>query len=303
MRPNPRFIAVALGVAVSLGAAPGCGADEENARLARALEDEKAAHTKDVDARAAAEKEAATLRGTVKDLETKISDTDTHAGESEKALGDLRKEMDDLRATLGHSTAELEAARAKAAELAKKSAEFRDLAAALKGEIGSGKVELLDDRVRLKDKVLFDSGSAALNPDGEKALGTIAKVFKRFGRRRIFEITGHTDSVGPPEDNWRLSTERALTVVLYLTKLGVSPSLMSAAGFGEHHPVCPKNDTEACRASNRRIEIILLPNIDLSPGPPPKAPPPAAAKPATAAPKAPPKGPATAAKGKKPGAK
>jgi chemotaxis protein MotB len=166
------------------------------------------------------------------------------------------------------SKAELDAARAKAAEMEKKSKEFEELNAALKDEIADGRIELLGNKVRLKEKILFKSGSSKLGKEGKKALATIADVFKKFGTSKIFQITGHTDNVGKSSLNWALSTDRALSVVLFLTESGMAPELLSAAGFGEFHPVCPANDTPECRASNRRIDIILLPNIDLTAKPP-----------------------------------
>ncbi len=119
--------------------------------------------------------------------------------------------------------------------------------------------------INLPNNVLFNSGSANLNPEGKEALGQIAAVLSQFSDRR-FQIEGHTDnrpikSARFPS-NWELSTSRALTVVHLLTDMNVIPENISAAGFGEFRPRAD-NETEEGRQLNRRIEIIMLPNLDI----------------------------------------
>ncbi|MFH0899862.1 MAG: OmpA family protein, partial [Pseudomonadota bacterium] len=65
-------------------------------------------------------------------------------------------------------------------------------------------------------------------------------------------------------NNWQLSTERALTVTEFLIGNGVSPTNLAAAGYGEHDPVAD-NSTDEGRQENRRIEIVLVPNIEEMP--------------------------------------
>ncbi len=79
---------------------------------------------------------------------------------------------------------------------------------------------------------------------------------------KIIRVEGHTDDVplnkGPYKTNWELSVARALAVVKSLQDNGVDPALLSAAGFGEYHPIAP-NDSPQNRSLNRRIEIVLAP--------------------------------------------
>jgi len=119
--------------------------------------------------------------------------------------------------------------------------------------------------INLPNNVLFKSGSANLNPEGREALVQIAAVLAQFSDRR-FQIEGHTDnrpikSARFPS-NWELSTSRALTVVHLLTAMDVAPGNISAAGFGEFHPRAD-NETEEGLRLNRRIEIVMLPNLDI----------------------------------------
>lgn len=119
--------------------------------------------------------------------------------------------------------------------------------------------------IQLPNNVLFDSGRADINPRGNKALKTIAEVLAQLEKRR-FQVEGHTDnrpinSVQFPS-NWELSSARAIAVVRLLIATGVKPQNLSAAGYGEYQPRAD-NSTEEGRMQNRRIEIVMLPNLEL----------------------------------------
>jgi chemotaxis protein MotB len=148
-------------------------------------------------------------------------------------------------------------------ELEKKSSEYERLASSLKSEIDTGKIELSELRgkmtVKMKDKILFASGSATLGKEGKEALDKVAQAFKGL-QGKVVRVEGHTDNVptggGAFPTNWDLSTARALAVVRFLQERGVDPTILAAAGYGEHQPVAP-NDTPEGRSLNRRIEIVL----------------------------------------------
>ncbi len=70
-------------------------------------------------------------------------------------------------------------------------------------------------------------------------------------------IAGHTDNVGNPRRNQRLSEARAEAVKAYLVAHGIDESRIEAVGFGDTQPVAP-NDTDEGRAQNRRIEAVEL---------------------------------------------
>jgi chemotaxis protein MotB len=155
-------------------------------------------------------------------------------------------------------------AEAKASSLAVSNAQRERLAQALERQIKSGQVEISELRgkmtVKLKDKVLFGSGSAALGKDGKKALDAVAEAFKDVRDRNVI-VAGYTDTVpvgkqGIFRDNWDLSTARAVSVVRYLASKGVDPAMQGAVGFSQYRPVAP-NDTPANMSLNRRIEIAL----------------------------------------------
>lgn len=134
-------------------------------------------------------------------------------------------------------------------------------------DVGQLTVKIESGRIviQLPDNVLFESGHADLNPNGREALRQIAEVLGQFDNRR-FQVEGHTDnkpikSIRYPS-NWELSTARALAVVHLLIEAGVDPRNLSAAGFGQYQPRA-QNETPKGRQLNRRIEIVMLPNLDI----------------------------------------
>lgn len=119
--------------------------------------------------------------------------------------------------------------------------------------------------IQLPQDVLFESGSAMLSPDGRRTLGEVGVVLAELEGRR-FQVEGHTDNVPISTarfaSNWELSSARALSVVHLLVQSGVRAGNLSGAGYGEFQPVA-SNDDRDNRRLNRRIEIVMLPNLDV----------------------------------------
>jgi chemotaxis protein MotB len=224
--------------------------------------------------------------GKAEALAEKVAELTRQLQESEKSCGDmeqtvsqleereqkLRREVKELTA-LNESLAKSKEKLAQAKEaLEKKSEQYESLARSLKDEIRTGKIELSELRgrmvVKMKDKILFSSGSVKINADGQAALAKVAEALKGVDGK-IIRVEGHTDDIptdpkGPFPSNWELSSTRALAVVHLLQEKGVSPALLSASGYGEHHPIA-SNKTPNGRSLNRRIEIVLAP-AELAPG-------------------------------------
>lgn len=187
--------------------------------------------------------------------------------ELEKARNERKGQVDALQAELD---AAREEARRKAEELAKLNSTYGDLVKGLQQEIEEGRVTITNLKgrvtVNLIDKILFDSGSAELNIDGQRVLDKVSDVLKKVKDRRI-TVEGHTDNVPIAKaamdrfpSNWELSTARSSTVVRYLVDHGVPATKLSATGYGMYQPVAT-NDNEDGRRLNRRIEIVLLPIV------------------------------------------
>jgi len=119
--------------------------------------------------------------------------------------------------------------------------------------------------ISLSDKLLYKSGSAEINSKAEVVLGKIARILNEHKDLEIL-IEGHTDNVPINTDcitdNWDLSVKRATTVVRLLqNKFQISPERMTAGGRSQFIPKSD-NTTSEGKSSNRRTEIIILPNLE-----------------------------------------
>ena len=116
--------------------------------------------------------------------------------------------------------------------------------------------------VRLASRLLFESGSTAIDPDGREALIGLARAIEGETEFEIV-VEGHTDDVtfsrpNSPRNNWELSVLRSTAVVEVLAgNSGLDPALLTAAGRSEFHPRDPED-----RSRNRRIEVVLSPRLE-----------------------------------------
>ena len=136
-------------------------------------------------------------------------------------------------------------------------------------------VEVRDNRmlIQLPGDVLFPSGQERLTEEGIEILTQVAEVIRTDSdlSTRQFQVAGHTDDVpltrGPYKDNWGLSAMRARSVLTYLVAPleddggGLDERNWSAAGYGSRDPVA-SNETPEGRAQNRRVELVVLPNVE-----------------------------------------
>ncbi len=118
--------------------------------------------------------------------------------------------------------------------------------------------------VSLENSLLFASGSWNVDASGKQAIQDLAGALSENPDLDIL-IEGHTDNdeyngSGAIKDNWDLSVMRATSIVKILTQAGVDPTRLTAAGRGEFIPVA-SNETSAGKAANRRIEIIISPDL------------------------------------------
>ncbi|MBW2278506.1 MAG: OmpA family protein [Deltaproteobacteria bacterium] len=133
-------------------------------------------------------------------------------------------------------------------------------------EGGKLNVRIRDGKLMLElpSAVLFPLGKAEISEDGAITLREVANVLAQIDGRE-FQVAGHTDDVpitsGRFEDNWQLSAARSVAVVRALIEMGVDPKGLSASGYSKYRPTASNNSKEN-KAQNRRIEIILMPNLD-----------------------------------------
>jgi chemotaxis protein MotB len=207
-------------------------------------------------------------------LQKSLDDTTALTGELKKRLEKLGQNVEKLSSEKGELARTLDDAKGRLEELRKqklaaeaRAATFRSLMEKLRSMIDAGQLKVIirDGRmiIALESDVLFDSGKTGLKPAGQTALTKVAQVLATITDRK-YQVAGHTDNVpihtAKFPSNWELSTARAVEVVNFLVASGMKPQQLSAAGFGEFDPVAA-NDTADHQAQNRRIEIVLLPNL------------------------------------------
>jgi chemotaxis protein MotB len=217
------------------------------------------------------------LAGVQKALEQLRGKYDTAAatiGELKSRLQKLGQNVDQLASERGKLAAGLEDAEKRLDELRRqkaaaeaRAATFRTLVDKLRSMIDAGqlKVTIRNGRmlIVLPNDVLFDSGRTDLKTAGKSTLTQVAQVLAGIADRR-FLVAGHTDNLPIKTarfpSNWELSTGRAVEVARLLVAAGMKPEGVGAAGYAEFAPVAA-NETPEGRAQNRRIEIILEPNL------------------------------------------
>ena len=109
--------------------------------------------------------------------------------------------------------------------------------------------------VRILDSALFKTCSSELLPQAGPILDKVINIVKDSSY--YVNIEGHTDDTGSPDFNWKLSTDRALSVISYFVQANFNPVRLSASGYGQYHPILP-NITDQNRSMNRRVEINMV---------------------------------------------
>ncbi len=165
---------------------------------------------------------------------------------------------------------------AKDEEIQKLQGTYDDLEAKMKEEIAKGDVFLSQAGGRIKvdlvDKILFGEGDASITPKGESILSRVGGVLAAVKEEKKIQVSGHTDDlniserlVGRYPSNWELSAARATNVVRFLEeKASVPGRRLVAAAYGPWEPIAT-NKTANGRARNRRIEIVLTPQLAPAP--------------------------------------
>lgn len=209
-------------------------------------------------------------RADLERVEKVLADRSAEAG---AAMTHMRQEIDRLteESNLLHQQLETER-QVRETRLAEVQGTYDELVGKLEEEIQRGEVKISELKgkltVNVVDKILFDSGKAALKPEGFKVLQQIGDILKTAADKDV-QVEGHTDNVpirGTLTEtyptNWELSSARAATVLHFLQdKANIPGERLSAVGFGEYRPVS-SNSTAEGRALNRRIQIVLTASKD-----------------------------------------
>jgi chemotaxis protein MotB len=225
----------------------------------------------------------ARLRSQIQDLQTELDRLIEDLGaarretiRAQEETAEARLEADRARELLNAQGLEAQRLRGRLDQLSAIEAEIRErnriyeeVLTRFRSLINAGRLSVSIVRgrmvINLPQDILFASGRADLGREGRETLAEIATVLQEFDDRR-FQVEGHTDddpiSTARFPSNWELSAARALSVVKLLVDRGVSSELVSGAAYGEFQPIAT-NETEEGQRLNRRIEIVMLPNLNV----------------------------------------
>lgn len=194
-----------------------------------------------------------------------LSSCQTQVLTMSKDKGQLQSSVDDLNKALSEMKRRQEEEQSRIKE-------FQDLTKRFKSLTDSGtlSVRIIDGKmvVSLGSDVLFASGSARLSAKGRQAIKDVSLQLAAIPSKR-YQIEGHTDNVpiatSTFASNWELAASRALTVVKSMIEDGMPANRVSAASYADTSPIS-KNDAETGRAANRRIAIVVVPDLSSLPG-------------------------------------
>jgi len=209
----------------------------------------------------------------IESLNSQVTNLNSKISENEKQITQLKtenirygKEAEDCRKTKAAIAQKLDNLNKNLAERGTSMKQIQEKMEAAIGKFEDAGADVTYKNglvhINFQDRFFFKSGSSAIGVNGRLALNTVAEVLRENpGVTAI--IVGNTDTthVKGIADNWSLSTERANAVVRVLQDVYyINPARLTAAGRGKYNPVAD-NSTAEGREKNRRIEIILNPDL------------------------------------------
>jgi outer membrane protein OmpA-like peptidoglycan-associated protein len=176
-------------------------------------------------------------------------DTAEHARLQREQEENVRLERAQIRAQEGRATHDAHETKA----------DERKAAAALQnlGQVANVKEEPRGVVITISGSLLFPNGQQELSPIARQNLDQVAHALAQQPADTTFQVSGHTDNSGSDKQNQQLATQRAKAVGDYLANSGINPARINVVGRGESQPIAT-NDTAEGRASNRRVEIVVV---------------------------------------------
>jgi len=224
--------------------------------------------------------------GKYKELETKEKKTATELEATQVELLHSKNKVSELNGKLGLADNQrvqmqdsinemrlaMEQQKKRRLEIEKRLKEYKELTAKFSQLVNSGKlsVKMVQGRmtVALSTDILFASGSAKLSPEGSAAVKEVTQLLKSLEGRQ-YQIEGHTDNLPIKSEiypsNWELASARAMSVVKTMIEAGLPSTRISGASYADTQPVADNKSVEG-RAQNRRIAIVIVPDLSGLPG-------------------------------------
>jgi len=218
------------------------------------------------------ENDAERLRAQIASLQEALALAEVRASDAEHQLASVLKDRSSLAASIEDMQRALAELQKLQAHAEARAAEYRNVLAKFKSLIDNGKLKakIVDGRMvlELQTDILFGSGSAKLSDEGAATIREVGQLLGQIADRR-FQVEGHTDNVPIKTklypSNWELASARSINVVKEMVDAGMPSKRISAAAFADTRPTA-SNQTDEGRAQNRRIEIVIVPDLSDLPG-------------------------------------
>ncbi len=212
------------------------------------------------------------LQKNLEDSKNKINELETLIAEMERKLVDASANRQNMSQSIQQMRDALAEASERKKEIEKRMDEFRKLIQRFKALTDAGELSIVirDGRmvVVLPSDVLFSSGSSNLSQKGTETVRKVAQLLASIPDKQ-FQVEGHTDNVpirsSQFPSNWELASGRALRVLKIMVEAGIPAQRISAASFADTKPVAGNESPEG-KAHNRRIDIVVIPDLSLLPG-------------------------------------
>lgn len=214
------------------------------------------------------EEEKKTKDTMVAELQERLQGSQSHIRYLEEEVAKGHNEIQEIQRQLLDLKGQKALAETKKGQL---KSTYEALISDLKKEIENQEVTIktFKDQISVTfvDRILFEFGKATITPEGKKILKKVGEILKNVQGKQI-RIVGHTDNIPiMPEyrykfpSNWELSAARAAAVIRHFQKkMGLDPRNLEAVGRSFYEPIA-SNKTREGRAQNRRVEIIISPQI------------------------------------------
>jgi chemotaxis protein MotB len=212
------------------------------------------------------------LKTQIADLESQLNQNKTLTDQLEQKLGTATSDKVSMQLSIEEMKQALAELAKRKQETEKRVKDYNALIKKFKAltDTGKLKIKIVEGRmvVVLPSDVLFSSGSARLSEAGVNTIKEVGKLLSSLTDKK-FQIEGHTDNVpirsSTYPSNWELASARALTVTKFMLDAGLKGENISAASFGEFKPAA-SNENVVGKALNRRIEIVIVPDLSKLPG-------------------------------------
>jgi outer membrane protein OmpA-like peptidoglycan-associated protein len=130
-----------------------------------------------------------------------------------------------------------------------------------------GLIQMIDDRVVLEEKLLFETDRARVSSKGRRVLQAVVDLWKQHPEWERMEVEGHADVRGTEAYNQKLSEERARRVLAVLTQLGIPAEKLVSRGYGKTRPRAEGRSPEVLQL-NRRVELVVIRKLPAPEGSP-----------------------------------